>query len=153
MKHFRSNKGFQATAHNLSLCNRFPSLLSFILMPVGRRLNPDVRLCNHIIQRDPRNLAFSAVPSNYQIGEILDSRSDDHAERWLGLPARPHKRNLLSFRVGRFQGVHQVHPGRCVEPNKVVQATTHNLSDRLFLPLATLLFRRHSIFLRLVSRA
>ena len=43
MKHFRFNKGFQATAHNLSLCNRFPSLQSFILMPVGRRLNPDVR--------------------------------------------------------------------------------------------------------------
>ena len=41
-KQIRSNKGFQATAHNLSLCKRFPSLQSYILMPVGRRLNPDV---------------------------------------------------------------------------------------------------------------
>ena len=40
----RHNKGFQATAHNLSLCNRFSSLQSYILMPVGRRLNPDVLL-------------------------------------------------------------------------------------------------------------
>ena len=38
------NKGFQATAHNLSLCHRFPSLQSFILMPAGRRLNPNVRI-------------------------------------------------------------------------------------------------------------
>ena len=41
-RHFRHNKGFQATAHKLPLCNRFPSLQSYIVMPVGRRLNPDV---------------------------------------------------------------------------------------------------------------
>ena len=40
--HFRHNKGFQATAHKLSLCDRLRTLQSFILMPVGRRLNPDV---------------------------------------------------------------------------------------------------------------
>mgnify|MGYP003618931687 CR=1 FL=1 len=42
MKHFRSNKGFQATAHKLSLCDRLRTLQSYIVLPVGRRLNPDV---------------------------------------------------------------------------------------------------------------
>ena len=42
MKKFRSNKGFQATAHKLSHGNGFPSLHSLFLQPVGRRLNPDV---------------------------------------------------------------------------------------------------------------
>ena len=37
-----ANKGFQATAHKLPLCDRFPSLQSYIVLPVGRRLNPDV---------------------------------------------------------------------------------------------------------------
>ena len=39
-----ANKGFQATAHKLPLCDRFPSLQSYIVLPVGRRLNPDVVL-------------------------------------------------------------------------------------------------------------
>ena len=43
MKHFRSNKGFQATAHKLSLCDRLRTLQSYTVLPVGRRLNPDVR--------------------------------------------------------------------------------------------------------------
>ena len=38
-----ANKGFQATAHKLPLCDRFPSLQSYIVLPVGRRLNPDVQ--------------------------------------------------------------------------------------------------------------
>ena len=46
MKHFRSNKGFQATAHKLSLCDRLRTLQSYIVLPVGRRLNPDVLLRN-----------------------------------------------------------------------------------------------------------
>ena len=37
-----ANKGFQATAHKLSLCNRFRTLQSYMILPVGRRLNPDV---------------------------------------------------------------------------------------------------------------
>lgn len=37
------NNGFQATAHKLSLCNGYSSLLRLFLQPVGRRLNPDVR--------------------------------------------------------------------------------------------------------------
>ena len=39
---FASNKGFQATAHKLSLCDRLRTLQSYIVLPVGRRLNPDV---------------------------------------------------------------------------------------------------------------
>ena len=46
--HFRHNKGFQATAHNLSLFNRFRTLQSYTVLPVGRRLNPDVRLKENI---------------------------------------------------------------------------------------------------------
>ena len=38
------NKGFQATAHKLSLCDRLRTLQSYIVLPVGRRLNPDVVL-------------------------------------------------------------------------------------------------------------
>ena len=37
-----SNKGFQATAHKLPLCDRLRTLQSYIVLPVGRRLNPDV---------------------------------------------------------------------------------------------------------------
>ena len=36
------NKGFQATAHKLSLCTPFRSLHTYRVQPVGRRLNPDV---------------------------------------------------------------------------------------------------------------
>ena len=43
-----ANKGFQATAHKLPLCDRFPSLQSYIVLPVGRRLNPDVRYTIYI---------------------------------------------------------------------------------------------------------
>ena len=43
MKKIRSNKGFQATAHKLSLCDGYSSLHWLFLQPVGRRLNPDVR--------------------------------------------------------------------------------------------------------------
>ena len=39
-----ANKGFQATAHKLSLCDRLRTLQSYIVLPVGRRLNPDVGL-------------------------------------------------------------------------------------------------------------
>ena len=42
-KQIRSNKVFQATAHKPSLCNGYSSLQSYIVLPVGRRLNPDVR--------------------------------------------------------------------------------------------------------------
>ena len=55
----KANKGFQATAHKLPLCDRFPSLQSFILMPVGRRLNPDVQIFMHAIttiRRDAEKL-------------------------------------------------------------------------------------------------
>ena len=41
-KRIRFNKGFQATAHKLSLCNGYSSLLRLFLQPVGRRLNPNV---------------------------------------------------------------------------------------------------------------
>ena len=41
------NKGFQATAHKLSLCDRLRTLQSYIVLPVGRRLNPDVQICMH----------------------------------------------------------------------------------------------------------
>ncbi len=41
------NKGFQATAHKLSLCDRLRTLQSYIVLPVGRRLNPDVRRENN----------------------------------------------------------------------------------------------------------
>ena len=37
-----ANKGFQATAHKLSLCDRLRTLQSYTVLPVGRRLNPDV---------------------------------------------------------------------------------------------------------------
>ena len=37
------NKGFQATAHKLSLCDRLRTLQSYTVLPVGRRLNPDVQ--------------------------------------------------------------------------------------------------------------
>ena len=47
-----ANKGFQATAHKLPLCDRFPSLQSYIVLPVGRRLNPDVQQ----MRSDPQNL-------------------------------------------------------------------------------------------------
>ena len=43
-----ANKGFQATAHKLPLCDRFPSLQSYIVLPVGRRLNPDVQRPDNI---------------------------------------------------------------------------------------------------------
>ena len=36
------NKGFQATAHKLSLCKRLRTLLTYTGTAVGRRLNPDV---------------------------------------------------------------------------------------------------------------
>jgi hypothetical protein len=39
-----ANKGFQATAHKLSLCDRLRTLQSYTVLPVGRRLNPDVRI-------------------------------------------------------------------------------------------------------------
>ena len=52
----RHNKGFQATAHKLSLCNRFPSLQSYIVLPVGRRLNPDVGAENNELLRVQRTL-------------------------------------------------------------------------------------------------
>ena len=39
-----ANKGFQATAHKLSLCDRLRTLQSYTVLPVGRRLNPDVGL-------------------------------------------------------------------------------------------------------------
>ena len=42
-KGIRSNKGLQATTHKFALCHRFRSLQSYIVWPVGRRLNPDVR--------------------------------------------------------------------------------------------------------------
>ena len=42
MKIFRSNKGFQATAHKLSHGAGLRSLQSLFLQPVGRRLNRDV---------------------------------------------------------------------------------------------------------------
>ena len=43
---FRHNKGFQATAHKLSLCDRLRTLQSYTVLPVGRRLNPDVQIDN-----------------------------------------------------------------------------------------------------------
>ena len=42
-KGIRSNKGLQATTHKFALCHRFRSLQSYIVWPVGRRLNPNVR--------------------------------------------------------------------------------------------------------------
>ena len=42
MRNNLQNKGFQATAHKLSLCDRLRTLQSYIVLPVGRRLNPDV---------------------------------------------------------------------------------------------------------------
>ncbi|MDD2241036.1 MAG: hypothetical protein PHO14_03680 [Kiritimatiellae bacterium] len=44
-----ANKGFQATAHKLSLCDRLRTLQSYTVWPVGRRLNPDVLLRNTMI--------------------------------------------------------------------------------------------------------
>ena len=54
--HFRHNKGFQATAHKLSLCDRLRTLQSYTVLPVGRRLNPDVGSGNNELPRAQRTL-------------------------------------------------------------------------------------------------
>ena len=43
MKKIRFNNGLLGTTHNLSLCHRFSSLQSYIVLPVGRPQSPDVQ--------------------------------------------------------------------------------------------------------------
>ena len=56
MKKIRFNKGLLGTTHKLSLCNRFPSLPSYIVLPVGRPQSPDV------LQR--KNMNIPQTPDN-----------------------------------------------------------------------------------------